>query len=275
MKLFLLVALTMVAFAANSVLNRAALADGAIGPGAFAAIRLCSGALALCILVAIRRDGFGLSARNGSMALALLAYILGFSFAYVSLDAGLGALILFGGVQITMFAGALLAGEAVPRRRWLGAGIAFAGLIVLFAPGAEGPDPIGVALMSIAAIGWGIYSLKGRGVASPLSATAVNFALASPVALLLVLMIPDAQPMTAPGILLAVVSGVVTSGLGYALWYAVLPQLRATVAGVSQLTVPIIALGGGVVFLGEAVTLTFVVAAVLVLGGVAVSLGKA
>ncbi|MBB5514087.1 drug/metabolite transporter (DMT)-like permease [Rubricella aquisinus] len=275
MRLFLAVALTMVAFAANSVLNRAALADGAIGPAAFAAIRLGSGALALCLIVAIRREGFGLAPRNGTMALALLAYILGFSFAYLSLDAGLGALILFGGVQITMFAGALIAGEAVPRRRWLGAGIAFAGLVVLFAPGAAGPDPVGVLLMSIAAIGWGIYSLKGRGVAAPLPATAVNFALASPVALLLVLLIPDTVPMSAPGVVLAVVSGVVTSGLGYALWYAVLPHLRATVAGVAQLTVPIIALGGGVVFLGEGLTLGFMLAAVMVLGGVAVSLGKA
>lgn len=275
MKLFLLVALTMVAFAANSVLNRAALADGAIGPAAFVAIRLCSGAVALLAIVAWQKGSFAISPRNWSMAVALIVYIIGFSFAYVSLDAGIGALILFGGVQITMFAGALIGGEAVPPRRWIGAGIAFSGLIVLFAPGAAAPDLFGVLLMTIAAIGWGIYSLKGRGVSAPIQATALNFALASPLAILIPFLIPDAVPITGYGVFLAIISGVITSGLGYALWYTVLPSLRATVAGVAQLTVPIIALAGGVVFLAESVTLAFVVACIMVLGGVALSLVKA
>jgi drug/metabolite transporter (DMT)-like permease len=274
MRIFLLVALTMVAFAANSVLNRMALAGGGIGPAGFAAIRLSSGALALAAMVLMRRAPLPLTGgprRVGVPALAV--YMLGFSFAYLSLDAGVGALILFGAVQITMFAGAVIAGEPVPGRRWLGAAVAFAGLVLLLWPeGAAAPAPVGAALMAAAGAGWGLYSLNGRGAVDPQAETAANFLLTAPVALLVWLLVPDAQALQARGVALAVISGVVTSGLGYALWYAVLPRIPASVAAVAQLTVPLIALAGGAALLGEAPSLRFAAAAVLVLGGVGLSL---
>ena len=271
MRLALLTTLTMVAFAANSVLNRLALEDGDTGPAGFAALRLAAGALMLGLLVA-RRGGAPVWAWPGWAGPgALLLYMLGFSFAYVSLGAGVGALILFGGVQVTMFAGAVMAGEAVPLRRWVGAAVSFAGLVFLMWPaGTAAVSLSGAGLMLAAALGWGLYSLIGRGAADPLGATAGNFLYAVPVAVLVWLLWPDG--IGARGAALAVLSGAVTSGLGYALWYAVLPALGATRGAVAQLTVPVIAVAGGVVFLGEAVSLRMVLASVLVLGGVAVSL---
>lgn len=279
MRLILLTCLTMVAFAANSVLNRLALIDPAMGPAAFAAIRLVAGALALTALVWLRKGGGGLRptiAGTGGLAL----YVIGFSFAYVTLDAGAGALILFGGVQVTMFAGAVLAREPLPVSRWLGAAVAFLGLVYLLWPtgtgtGAAGTgtgatDIAGALLMTAAAIGWGIYSLIGRKATDPLGATAGNFLVAAPLGVVLWAVMPDG--ITLQGVVLASVSGVVTSGLGYALWYSVLPRLQVSVAAVAQLTVPVIALAGGAVFLGETLTVTFVVASVLVLGGVLISL---
>ena len=203
--------------------------------------------------------------------LALLVYIFGFTFAYVGLDAGLGALILFGMVQITMFGGALLSAEPVPGRRWAGALLAFGGLVYLLAPGDAGVAFGPAALMALAGIGWGVYSLAGRGAADALGATAANFVLAAPLALLVALLAGFAQPSLA-GLALAVVSGAVTSGLGYALWYAILPQLGASRAAVAQLSVPVIAALGGAALLGEAPSLRLVLAGVLVLGGVAISL---
>ncbi|WP_300513624.1 DMT family transporter [Aliiroseovarius sp.] len=270
MRLILLTALTMLAFAANSILNRAALAGGEAGPASFAALRLVSGAVVLCLLVALRDPGRVRRALDAGNAGALALYVLGFSFAYVSLDAGVGALILFGGVQVTMFAGALIGGEPVPRARWLGAGVALAGLGVLVWPGTGVSLPLsGVALMLAAAVGWGLYSLRGRGGADPLATTAASFLLAVPAGLLVFLLLPDG--MSPVGAALAVTSGAMTSGLGYALWYTVLPGLGATRAAVAQLSVPLIAAAGGLA-LGEALSGRLVVAAVLVLGGVGLSL---
>lgn len=276
MRLFFLTALTMIAFAANSVLNRLALETGDMGPASFAAIRLTSGALMLAALVLWRDKGVtalrnGISWRGPAM---LALYVLGFSFAYVTLDAGVGALILFGGVQITMFAGAVLAGEDIPANRWAGAALAFGGLVWLMWPqGGVAPDGTGAALMMAAAVGWGIYSLIGRQAGDPLTATATNFLLAAPVGLLVWALLPDA--VSGRGAWLAVISGMVTSGLGYALWYRVLPGLPAAVAAVAQLSVPVIAMAGGVAFLGEVPGPKFVVAAGLVMGGVVVSLCRA
>ncbi|PWE32128.1 EamA family transporter [Maritimibacter sp. 55A14] len=271
MRLFLLIALTMIAFAANSVLNRLALAEGQIGPAGFGLIRLASGALALAALVWWRHGRPVLLAEVTAVSVAALAlYVLGFSYAYVSLDAGLGALLLFGGVQVTMFAGALAMREPVPPRRWLGAALAFGGLVWLFGAPSTGA-PLAMALMVAAALGWGVYSLIGRRVADPLAATAANFALATPVALTAVLIRPDALPVTGAGAGLAVISGVVTSGLGYALWYQVLPLIASSMAAVAQLTVPVIAMAGGAVLLGERVTPAMLIAAALVLGGVGLS----
>ncbi len=272
MRLILLTVLTMFAFAANSVLNRMALIGDDTGPAAFALIRLASGALFLLFLVNLRGRPAKWRAPNQFWRAATLAlYVLGFSFAYLSLNAGIGALILFGGVQITMFIGALRAGETVPKIRWIGAGVAFAGLALLLWPvGAFAPDPAGVALMIAAAIGWGAYSLLGRGAGDPLGATAVNFTLALPVGLAMFLVFPDS--ITPTGAVLAVISGAVMSGAGYALWYTVLPRMPATTAAVAQLTVPVIAVAGGLVFLGEPLTLRFILATILVLGGVIISL---
>jgi drug/metabolite transporter (DMT)-like permease len=279
MRLTLFTALTMLAFAANSVLNRLALADGAIGPAGFAAIRLGSGALALLVLVSLRGGGLkpalprGFGGVIGPVMLAL--YVLGFSYAYVTLEAGVGALILFGGVQITMFAGAVLGREHLPLNRWVGAGVALAGLAYLLWPaGVQAPGMVGSVLMGLAAFGWGIYSLQGRKANDPLAATAVNFALAAPFGLVALILLPDTLPIRFWGAALAVMSGVVTSAFGYALWYSVLPRLPASIAAVVQLTVPVIALGGGIALLGEGLSLRFVIACTLVLGGVAFSVLK-
>ncbi|MFW5641741.1 MAG: DMT family transporter, partial [Roseicyclus sp.] len=208
-------------------------------------------------------------------ALGLALYLVGFSVAYVSLDAGIGALILFGGVQVTMFAGAVLGGERLPARRWVGAGLALAGLAWLVWPaGAVALPPVATAAMLAAALGWGVYSLVGRHATDPLAETGANFVLAAPLCGLALLILPgSAAPWTGPGILLAILSGAVTSGLGYALWYAVLPRLGASVSGLVQLSVPIIATVGGVLILGEVLTLRSLGAGLLTLGGIAYGLG--
>lgn len=269
MRLLGLAALTMVAFASNSILNRAALTDGTTGPAAFAAVRMISGALCLAGLAAWR-GGLPRLIRPGRWigTGALLVYMLGFSFAYVALDAGTGALILFGGVQITMFAGALIGGERPVAARWIGAAIAFAGLVWLLWPeAATAPDTLAAGLMVLAAFGWGVYSLAGRGAADPLRETAANFILAAPFTLALWMVLPDG--MTAEGFLLAVVSGAVTSGVGYAMWYTLLPRIDASTAALTQLTVPVIAVLGGAVLLAEPPTLRLILASAVVLGGVA------
>ncbi len=275
MKLFALTTVAMIAFAANSVLNRLALAEGAIDPASFAVIRVISGAVMLSILVLASKRDFDML-RGGRVwpVLSLVAYLVGFSFAYVSLATGAGALILFGGVQVTMFAGAVITRDTIPVTRWIGAGLAFGGLAYLLWPSGDAPSAAGAVLMAIAAVGWGIYSLLGRGVKDPLAETAANFVLATPLCLLAFLL-AGSSVITPTGIALAVVSGALTSGLGYALWYAVIPALGASRAAVSQLTVPIIAAAGGAVFLSEGLTLRFAVATALVLGGVLISLRQA
>ena len=279
MRLFLLTALVMVAFAGNSVLNRAALIAGEIDPLQFAWIRAGSGALALAIMVLVRDRRLSVLGPHRVAGVGSLAlYMIAFSVAYVSLDAGAGALILFGVVQVTMFAGAVLVREPIPVLRWVGAGLAFGGLVWLLWPGeAEQGSLLHGGLMVAAGIGWGIYSLVGRKSGEPLRATAANFILVAPIcfAVLAVMPVaPDAVAASSKGIWLAVVSGVVTSAMGYALWYTVLLKLASSVAAVAQLTVPVIALAGGILFLGEAVTVQFVIASVLVLGGVALSLRR-
>ena len=258
----------MTAFAGNSVLNRLALADGAIGAAPFAVIRLASGALALGALMALRGRG----PRSGGWLgpLSLLIYIVGFSLAYRGLDAATGALILFGGVQAVMFAGALISGERIAAMRWSGMAVALSGLALLLGPGAGAPRPGPAALMGLAALGWGLYSLHGRGSSDPLGQTAANFLVATPLCLPLLLV--GAGPVTAWGAVLAVVSGAVTSGLGYALWYAVLPGLASSAAALAQLSVPLIALAGGAALLGEWPGARFASAAALILGGIALGL---
>lgn len=276
MRLFVLTALTMCAFAANSVLNRMAIVGQGMDPLDFTAIRLAAGAVALWVLVRLSGKRLVLNGRpRWAGATTLLVYMVGFSLAYLALGAGVGALILFGSVQITMFAGALLAREVVPLRRWLGAGIAMAGLIWLLWPHEAQRLAVLPALsMAVAGAGWGLYSLAGRREADPLAGTAANFLLAAPVAALAALIVPApvGNPgLTLAGVGLALLSGIVTSGLGYALWYRLLPALGATRAGVAQLTVPVIAAAGGLALLGERPDAVFLVASVLVLGGVGLS----
>ena len=277
MQLFLLTSLTMIAFAANSVLNRMALASGGIDAASFGALRVLAGVAMLGFLVAMRGNLRAATRRGGAVpVLALFAYMFGFSFAYLALDAGLGALILFGVVQITMFAGAVLARDAIPARRWVGAVIAFGGLVWLLWPGQGARfavDPLSAALMTAAGVGWGVYSLAGRGQSDPLAETFANFLKAAPLglAVLGVAGLSAVINISASGAILAVLSGAVTSGLGYALWYRVLPLLAPSIASVAQLTVPVIAMAGGWLLLGETLRPETIAPALCVLIGVGVS----
>jgi len=278
MKLLLLTALTMIAFAANSILNRLGLSHEGMDPYVFGTIRLFSGALVLAAVSLVLRRTLSFGGKGRLLGvLSLLVYIYGFSAAYVILDAGLGALILFGTVQITMFAGALLMRETVPAFRWAGAMVAFAGLCWLLWPSGtdEGIPLMHGGLMVLAGIGWGVYSLVGRGAADALQATASNFLIAAPLGLGLTMFRPvSLEPLaqSMPGVWLAILSGAITSGLGYALWYSLLPALGAGRAAVAQLSVPVVAIAGGVVFLSELPDIRFLIAAAIVLGGVALSL---
>ena len=265
MRLILLTSLTMAAFAANSILNRMAVADGLISAEAFALIRVVAGAVVLAVLM----QGQGLMQRPSIWGvLGLSAYLVGFSQAYIGLDAGLGALILFGMVQVTMFGGALLRAEAVPPQRWLGLGVAFSGLAVVLLRGLSSGvrSQWAVLFMALAGIGWGIYSLIGQKVTDPRAATARSFLWSVPLVALASL---GASFQMAPtGVALAVLSGAVTSGLGYALWYAILPDLGASRAAVAQLTVPVIAIAAGAALLGEVPGISFLIGSTVVLLGV-------
>lgn len=271
LRLFLLTALVMTAFAANSVLNRMAVGPGLIDPFAFATVRVAAGAAVLAALAALRGGWRIAGPGRAPGVIGLSLYLVGFSAAYLALDAGTGALILFGTVQVTMFAGAIVAREVVPPRRWAGAALAGAGLATLLVPGIGAVPPAGAAAAMVAAgLGWGIYSLAGRGAGDPLGATAANFLLSVPVVAGLMVLLPGAglAAATGAGLGLAALSGAVTSGLGYALWYTVLPALGAARGAVAQLTVPVIAAAGGAALLAEPLGLRFALAAALVLGGV-------
>lgn len=269
----LVVALVMVAFAANSVLNRMAVGQGMIDPAGFAVVRLAAGAAVLALVAALRGRGMQIGGLHGSVTgvCGLLVYLFGFSLAYGRLDAGTGALLLFGTVQVVMFAAAWRAGEALPARRGAGAALALAGLAMLLAPAGQG-GALAFGAMVAAGAGWGAYSLAGRKAGDALAATAGNFVFALPVGVLVAWAAgADLGAASAGGLALAVLSGAVTSGLGYALWYAVLPSLQRGQAAVAQLTVPMIAAAGGAVLLGEGIGLAFVLPAALVLGGVLVA----
>jgi len=274
MKIFALTVLTLVAFALNSILNRLGVAGLGMDPGGFAVVRVASGAAMLGAIALWRGGRPDIMTRPGrrlGAAAALALYMIGFSLAYLTLDAGVGALILFGATQITMFAGALFGGERVTGRRVAGATLATAGLAVLVWPtGAGTALPVaGAGLMAAAGLGWGLYSLAGRAERDPLASSAANFALCLP--LVLPLLALGTPGWSGPGLAVAALSGAVTSGLGYALWYAILPGLGAQRAAVAQLSVPLIAALGGVLLLGEALGLRFWIAAALVLGGIGLS----
>lgn len=274
MQLFLLVALTMTAFAANSILNRIGVAEFGMDPMDFAAIRVVAGAVMLWLLILTRnapRPAIWVPKRwAGAVMLAI--YMVGFSWAYISLGAGLGALILFGVLQVVVFGWAVIEGQTVPVMRWIGAGIALIGLCVLLWPGGQATVPFAGAMsMAAAGVGWAAYTLLGRAESDALGATAGNFLLCVPLTGL-AMVVAGGGPMSVMGVLTAIVAGAVTSGLGYALWYRVLPSLPTTVAGIAQLSVPVIAVAAGAVLLTEPLTLRLLSAGALVLGGIALSL---
>lgn len=280
----------LIGFAANSLLCRAAIGAHEIDPATFTAIRLLSGAIVLAILVRATRSG---EPARGSWlsALALFAYAGAFSFAYVRLTTATGALLLFTFVQLTMIGAGIARGERPSVVEWIGHASAIAGLFALALPGLAAPDPIGAVLMATAGVAWGVYSLRGRGGKNPLAITADNFARTVPMALVLVAIAlvvmgrhstalvraGDAQVahglvVSGRGVVLAVASGAIASGVGYSVWYAALPHLPATRAAVVQLSVPAIAAVAGVTFLGEVMTVRFAMCAAAILGGVAITI---
>ena len=272
--IWILTALAMVAFAANSVLNRIALADGGVDAATYTGIRLGSGAVMLVLILAWRGNAprWGQIGGSVSGAIALFVYAIAFSFAYLKLATGTGALLLFVAVQFGMLGWAIRNGDRLGAFEWIGFGVAILFLVWLLSPGITAPDPFGAGLMILAGLAWAVYTLKGRKSSSPLVDTAGNFLRCLPVAIVLILPAFWLQTTTPAGWLYAIASGALASGLGYALWYSVLPKLERSTAAYVQLTVPAIAAAGGVVFVAEPLTLRLVLSAVGVLGGVALAL---
>lgn len=269
-----LTGLAMAAFAANSVLCRVALSHTAIDPAPFTLVRLASGTCVLCLILSLRRK----SRRPGGSwpaAVALFAYAAAFSFAYISLPAGSGALLLFGAVQATMVGYGLVRGERLSALRWIGLTIAFAGLAALIAPGVSAPPVTGACLMLIAGVAWGAYSLLGRAAADPVSETAGNFLRSVPIATCLFLCVPlFGVNLTASGLTCAILSGGVASGLGYAIWYAALTGLTPAQGAAVQLSVPVITTLGGALVLEEAIAFRLIVSLLAILGGIAMVIGS-
>ncbi|MEO6138427.1 MAG: DMT family transporter [Luteimonas sp.] len=269
---FGLTLLAMIAFAANSVLCRIALRHAAIDPASFTAVRLMSGAIMLWIVTRLRaRTTHG--AGNWPSALALFAYAAAFSYAYVSLPTATGALLLFGAVQITMISHGLCSGERISAWQVVGLVLACAGLVGLFLPGLSAPPLRGAVLMSGAGVAWGIYSLRGRRAGDSTIVTAGNFFRAVPIALVLAAWRFKSMPVdgfnsSGRGIGYAIASGALASGIGYSIWYSALPRLKSTTAATVQLSVPVIAAVGGILFLAEPVTVRVALASIAVLGGI-------
>ena len=273
MKLLLLATIVMIAFASNSLLSRIGVFTYGMDPFAFAVVRVAAGAGMLLLLVIGQKGTVPLmQGRSFAGAFSLSIYMLGFSWAYLQLDAGLGALILFGVMQVAMFGFAVWRGDAIPRLRWIGAGVALAGLTILLWPGGTAPiHGASAVAMALAGLGWAAYTLIGQKATDPLAASAANFVLCLPV-VLCVWLLTGLQGATFGGVVTAIIAGAITSGLGYALWYRVVPQLSTTVAAVAQLSVPVIAVAAGVALLGEPLTSRLLLAGGLVLGGIGLSL---
>lgn len=261
--------LALTAFAANSVICRLALSREAIDPASFTGIRLISGALVLILLVWVTNRKNNATVKGSWWSGAILfLYAITFSFAYISLDTGTGALILFAAVQITMITYALVSGKKMNFIEWLGVLMAFAGFIYLVLPGVTAPSLNGLLLMTLSGIGWGIYTLRGKGSTNALQVNAYNFLRTLPLAGIMLLFSFKEIQATQEGIVLAILSGAVTSGIGYTIWYMALRGLNAVQASVVQLLVPVIAAAGGVIFLSEIINLRLILAAILILGGI-------
>ncbi len=273
LRIAILTAATLVCFAANSLLCRAALRPRLADPATFTSIRIASGAAVLALLMVLARRARPAGGTWGS-AIALFLYAAAFSLAYVRIGAGVGALLLFAAVQVTMIGWSVARGARPTRLQGIGVGVALAGLAWLAAPGASAPDPVGAALMLAAGVAWGVYSLRGRTARDPLAVTAHNFVLSVPLAALLTVALARGSALTAPGAALAAASGALASGGGYSLWYAVVPSLGATRAAAVQLAVPVLAGLGATAFLGERLTLRVAAAAVAILAGIALTLRR-
>jgi drug/metabolite transporter (DMT)-like permease len=271
-----LTAVTMAAFASNSILCRLALQSRAIDPASFTLVRVLAGAVALFLMARAAGPRPRAPGRWAGAAFLFL-YAAAFSFAYTRLSAGTGALLLFGCVQATMLTAALRSGERPHPLEWIGLALAVTGLVVLVAPGLAAPSPAGSALMALAGVAWGVYSLTGRGSTDALADTGRNFMRALPLATAASLLAPvagEAFHVTRRGVLLALASGALASGVGYAVWYAALRGLTATRAATVQLSVPVLAALGGVWLLSEVVTVRLVASAILILGGVGLALSS-
>jgi len=275
---YLLTALTMLAFAANSILCRLALVSEAgevsIDAASFTSIRLLSGSLSLALIILWRTRTLKPQRPNLLAILMLFTYAICFSFSYINIAAGTGALILFGAVQLTMILYGLYKGERPAITAWVGIGLAILGLIYLLLPGISAPPLLSALLMITAGLAWGVYSLAGKGARSPLVTTGWNFIGTLPLVIIVYLVFRGDAHVTQRGVILAVLSGAVASGMGYAIWYTVLPHLTATRAATVQLTVPIIAATAGVLLLAEPITMRLVFASIAVLGGVYLTIRK-
>ena len=276
LKTSLLTSLALIAFAANSVLCRLALGQGAIDASSFTIIRLLAGAVTLFIILNVQRKSKGEVSKGSWFAsLALFIYAITFSYAYLSIDTGTGALILFGAVQLTMILLSLLSGTRLHYTEGIGVIIAFIGFVYLILPDITTPSLNGFILMTVSGIAWGIYTLKGRSSKNPLMDTSYNFIRTIPFVILLMVVTAQHLHYSTQGVILALLSGGITSGVGYTIWYIALRGLTSTQAAVIQLSVPIIAAIGGVIFVSEEITTRLIVSAVIVLGGILmVVLGK-
>jgi drug/metabolite transporter (DMT)-like permease len=269
----LFTAFALVAFAANSVLNRLALGGNTIDAGSYIGIRLVSGAITLWLINGFSKNNFTLSLKHNPLsAFYLFLYGVAFSFAYRSLTSGTGAFILFGTVQTTMLTVLLLRGERPHISEWAGLIMAIGGLTYLIFPGLSAPDPVGAGLMLTAGVAWGFYTLRGKGVKDPLETTALNFMLSVPMVLGVNLFTFHQAYFSTEGVSYALLSGALASGVGYVIWYAALKGLSTTQAALLQLAVPIIAAVGGILFLNETITTRLIIAGILIICGVVVAL---
>ena len=273
MRVLILTSAAMIAFASNSLLCRAALKQTRIDAASFTSVRIFSGAIVLCLVMTLRRmiqamQNVGIGG-NWTSAIALLLYAAGFSFAYVAVGAGTGALLLFGAVQATMILWGLHKGERLRAIQILGLVVAMTGLVVLLFPGLSAPPVFGSILILGAGVAWGVYSLRGKREKNPVAATTGNFVRAVPFAAAVSIVFLRWLDLDRAGVIYAVISGAVTSGLGYVIWYSVLPNLKAASAATVQLSVPVLAAAGGILLLGEPLTLRYLLASIAVLGGIA------
>ena len=270
-KTILFTIFALIAFAANSVLCRLALGENTIDASSFTSIRLLSGVFVLLAILKFKhRKNISYTKGSWSSSLMLYTYAVAFSFAYITLKTGTGALILFGSVQLTMILLSLISGNKLHPTEWLGISVAFAGFVYLVLPGVSAPSFQGFILMTIAGIAWGVYTLRGRNSVNPISDTAYNFLRSVPLVIVLVVWSIKNAHFSHEGILLAIISGAITSGIGYAIWYMALGGLSTTLAAVVQLSVPVIAALGGIIFVSEPIDIRLIISTLLILGGISI-----